>query len=618
VPSQSNGACDFDSDGLVNSVDPDDDNDCVNDTEDINDYDAESDTDFDGISDAQECVNNTDALDQCDPSAVFGGCDFDGDGQTNSQDADDDNDCVADAADVDDFNTNSDNDFDGLTDGEECLAGSDPLDACDPDPNSLACTGEDEDGDGFIANAPVDSPLFDPNDDDACIPSNIVGACDFDNDGLVNSVDADDDNDGVNDNDDINSYDPNSDTDGDGITDDVETGDDATYNAGVDSNPLDTDTDDDGLADGIEDADKDGQVDQDETDPVSNDTDEDSLLDGEEDANKNGVVDPGESDPRKADDDNDGILTIDEDTNGNDDVTDDDTDLDGIPDYMDPDPFAFLRIKAFLQGPFVSSTGLMNDVLRTKLHADGSRYIPLTEPFSGLTLPNGSKPFVHMGSGGETIQPSVLEVSGPNAIVDWVFIELRSKLNPANRLLTRAALLQRDGDIVDLDGVSPVVFKAKTDQYYVAVRHRNHLGAMTAQAYGITRDKANALLLDFTTSALATYVSPTTPTALSQKTVGNYKVLWAGNANMDNKVIYQGSGSDRDGIFFDVYLDPNNPNGNFNFIGHNYRASDTNMDGRYIYQGSGNDVDQMIFFNVLTHPNNPTGSINFIIYQQLP
>ncbi len=618
VPNNTVGACDFDSDGMVNSVDNDDDNDCVGDLMDINAYNAQSDTDFDGISDANECQANTDPLDKCDPTAIFGTCDFDNDGQANNQDDDDDNDCVNDSTDSDDFDSASDTDLDGVTDASECQNGTDAENPCDPNPNSLACTGTDNDHDGFIANAPTNSPLFDSNDANPCIPSMEVGACDFENDGQINSVDADDDNDGVNDTDDIGPFDPNSDTDGDGITDNVETGGDAAYNAGVDSNPLDTDTDDDGLADGIEDNDHDGVVDNGETDPVSNDTDEDSLNDNLEDENLNGQVDPGESDPINADDDNDGILTIDEDTNGNNNVADDDTDLDGTPDFMDPDPFAFLRLKAYLQASLVTSTGLMDDKLRTKLDDTGKRYIPLTEPFTALTASNGTKPFTHLGSGGETIQPSVLEVSGPNAIVDWVFIELRSKLNPVNRLLTRAALLQRDGDIVDLDGVSPVVFKAKIDDYYIALRHRNHLGVMTAQAKTITRDRVNAQYVDFTNPTTPTYVNPITPTALAQKTMGNFKALWGGNANMDNRVYFQGAAADRNEIFFGVFYDPGNTNGNFNYIVHGYKSTDTNMDGKTIYQGTGNDVDGLIFFNVLLHPNNVLNAINFTILQQIP
>lgn len=612
VPNTAAGVCDFDQDGLANNVDQDDDNDCVEDAQDVNDYNVNSDSDNDGIADGVECQAGSNPLDKCDPNSTFGVCDFDNDGQINSQDADDDNDCVNDVNDVSDFDPQSDSDLDGISDAAECQAGSDPLNPCDPNPNSLACTGTDLDGDGFIANAPTNSPLFDPNDNDPCIPDHTVGACDFDGDGLKNSVDMDDDNDGVADNEDVDDFNKNSDSDGDGITDNVETGNDGIYNAGIDSNPLDTDTDDDGLADGLEDKNHNGTVDQGETDPVSNDTDEDGLTDNQEDINLNGVVDTGESDPTNGDDDNDGILTIDEDTNGNGNVLDDDTDLDGIPDFRDPDPFAFVKLKAYLQGPLVTSTGLMNDKLRTTLDDNGKPYIPLTEPYTGLTLPTGAKPFVHLGGGGETIQPSVLQVTGPNAIVDWVFLELRSKTTPSSRLLTRSALIQRDGDIVDLDGVSPVVFKAKTDDYYLAVRHRNSLGVMTGQPITVSRIKANAPFVDFTSPNTATYgVNP-------QKIMGNYRALWGGNANMDRRVVYQGSGGDRDFIFFDVFLDPNNTGSSFNFIGHGYKTSDTDDNGNYIFQGSGNDVDNMIFFNVLQHPGNTSVVTNFIIYEQLP
>ncbi|MBI5917422.1 MAG: hypothetical protein HY842_18800, partial [Bacteroidetes bacterium] len=421
----------------------------------------------------------------------------------------------------------------------------------------------------------------------------------------------DDDNDGVNDDNDVDDFNKNSDSDGDGITDDVETGGDASYNAGVDSNPLDTDTDDDGLADGLEDSNQNGSVDEGETDPSSNDSDDDGLLDNEEDANLNGQMDPGESDPTNPDDDNDGILTVDEDTNGSGDVTDDDTDLDGIPDYMDPDPFVFVSMKAFLQGPFVASAGMMHDSLRVTLNGNGSRYVPLTEPYTNLTL-LGGHPFVHLGGGGETIHPNILNVTGPNAIVDWVFLELRSKSDPTYEVFTRAALLQRDGDIVDLDGVSPVVFRAKTDDYYIALRHRNHLGVMTAAPISLTRDKPNAVYIDFSSPSTLTWGTN------SQKTVGSVNVLWAGNADANSVLIYQGANADRDFIFFDVFLDEENPNGSFNHIGHGYRNSDTNMDGKFIYQGIGNDVDNMIFFNVLFYPGNVGSVINYIVNQQLP
>ncbi|MEZ4934959.1 MAG: hypothetical protein R2788_22870 [Saprospiraceae bacterium] len=402
-------------------------------------------------------------------------------------------------------------------------------------------------------------------------------------------------------------YDVNTDSDADGILDNVETGGDCSYDVGIDTDPLSNDSDGDGILDGIEDENHNGILDEGETDPLDTDTDDDSLPDNFEDANLNGVVNQGESDPTNPDDDNDGVLTAEEDTNGDGDVTNDDTDLDGIPDYLDPDPFVFLQIYAYLQGPLDENTGLMKDGLRTSLDVDGNRLIPLTEPFTGLEPLPSQKPFKHQGGGGETIHASILDVEGNNAIVDWVFVELRSKTDPYYTILTRSALLQRDGDVVDLDGVSPVVFRAKTDEYFIVLRHRNHLGVITATPFGLTRDKASPVTIDFTDPNTPTY------TEYMRKISNNGQIamLWAGNADGNDRLVYQGAGADRDYIFFEIYLDPENTNGSLNHISKGYSTADTNMDGKTIYLGSGNDIDKEIFFNILLHPLNPTAFTNF-------
>ena len=65
----------------------------------------------------------------------------------------------------------------------------------------------------------------------------------MDGDGIINQLDEDDDSDGVLDVDDVDPHDPNSDSDGDGITDDIESGDNDIYDADFDTNPLDADSD---------------------------------------------------------------------------------------------------------------------------------------------------------------------------------------------------------------------------------------------------------------------------------------------------------------------------------------------------------------------------------------
>lgn len=132
------------------------------------------------------------------------------------------------------------------------------------------------------------------------------------------------------------------DTDGDGIADDIDTDDDNDGTPDVDDAfPLDpnedTDTDGDRIGDNEDqDDDNDGILDADDTyprDAMPIDTDGDGLTDTEEDINNNGSLSDDDTDndgiPNylDTDDDNDGIPTKDELTIDN--------DCDGVPDYND-------------------------------------------------------------------------------------------------------------------------------------------------------------------------------------------------------------------------------------------------------------------------------------------
>jgi hypothetical protein len=151
-----------------------------------------------------------------------------------------------------------------------------------------------------------------------------------------------------------------------------------------------------------------------------------------------------------------------------------------------PDGLCILRVSPVinLQGAYDPTNGLMPDHLRT------NTVIPLTEPYAGLG-------YVHVGGGGsEEVDPSIFDISGPDAIVDWVFLELRDKSNPAAVIATRSALLQRDGDVVDIDGESPPAFSnLPSDDYYLVVKHRNHLGIMSASPLALSE---TTTIVDFT------------------------------------------------------------------------------------------------------------------------
>jgi len=231
------------------------------------------------------------------------------------------------------------------------------------------------------------------------------------------------------------------------------------------------------------------------------------------------------------------------------------------------DPFIALDIKTFLKGPYDDATGLMRDDLRTAL------YIPIQEPYAAIG-------FTHQGSGGgEEVDPTVLFNSGDDAIVDWVFVELRDDIDNTVVLETKSALLQRDGDIVDLDGVSSLSFPTADGDYFVSVRHRNHLPVCTRNVVTLSDDPT---LVDFT--------DPTTQTfgVNATEDIGGTMVMWSGNCIPDDAVKYVGAANDRDMILIRIGGSiPTNT-----AIG--YEMGDVTMDGIVKYVGSDNDRDAIL------------------------
>ena len=188
VPDNNAGSCDRDQDGLANTeetlygTNPDD-----------------ADTDDDGINDGSE-VNGTpssDPLDPCDPNPNAQACDRDGDGLDEDEE--------------EEHNTNpedADTDDDGIHDGDEVDNGSDPTDACDPNPNATACdpNAADVDQDSTPDNS-------DTSPSDPCVPNVNAKPCDKDEDGLTNAEEAE-----------IGTDPSDPDTDGDGVLDSADSG----------------------------------------------------------------------------------------------------------------------------------------------------------------------------------------------------------------------------------------------------------------------------------------------------------------------------------------------------------------------------------------------------------
>ena len=236
-----------------------------------------------------------------------------------------------------------------------------------------------------------------------------------------------------------------------------------------------------------------------------------------------------------------------------------------------------LALKMMLEGAFDSGTGRMRDDLRI------ASLIPSTEPYTALGFPQASD------GGGEVLQAGVTSIIGDNAIVDWVQVELRNSVTPSNIVATRPALVQRDGDVVAEDGISPISVLAPGGNYHVAVRHRNHMGAMTASPLALS---TATTAIDFTSLATGTYGTQ------AVKTVGSVNVLWMGNVVRDAGLKYTGSGNDRDPILIRVgSTTPNN-------TASGYYVEDCTLNGSVRYTGSGNDRDPVLVNVGSTVPTN--------------
>jgi len=257
---------------------------------------------------------------------------------------------------------------------------------------------------------------------------------------------------------------------------------------------------------------------------------------------------------------------------------------------------AQLAAKIFLQGAYQSSTGLMRDQLRTR------SLIPLTEPYSEMAG------FSHVIGGGESVgMLGDFDYSGGNDdIVDWVFLEIRDDVDAI--VSTRSALLQRDGDIVDVGGNnSAVSFQGVAlGEYTVLVRHRNHLGVKSAAS--VTMGPGTTAIYDFTTAA-------TQAVGGDQPEIGaGLFGMWSGDVDGNGSVRYLNSvfpliPSDALGILFNPLN--NVPNATLN----TYSRYDVNMDGSVRYLNSvvppaASDA-LYILFNTLDNIPNSTKTINY-------
>ena len=247
--------------------------------------------------------------------------------------------------------------------------------------------------------------------------------------------------------------------------------------------------------------------------------------------------------------------------------------------------FVYLGSKAYLQGAYNNLTGLMDDKLRTPV-----QFLPLNDPYSTSTYATNFQHIHHPIS--ESINNEVLsdQLNDSNNIVDWVFLELRNQNTIGNSILaTRSALIQKDGDIVDTDGKSPVTFNyIPQGNYALSVRHRNHLALSLnpANAMTLTENKSTAFtsnLIDLSTiPAAQIYGTSNGYASAPHPMLSNIRLMWSGNTNGNNNVRYSGFANDRSTILSDLN------NNEYNILTGYYRA-DLNMNGTVNYSDTNSD-----------------------------
>jgi hypothetical protein len=143
-------------------------------------------------------------------------------------------------------------------------------------------------------------------------------------------------------------------------------------------------------------------------------------------------------------------------------------------------------VLVYLEGPFSGSA------MNTGLNASG--VIPLAQPYNTV-------PWSYSGT--ETV------TTIPNTdVVDWVLVELRDAANAASatastRVARQAAFLLKNGTVVGLDGTTNLQFNNSiTQQLYIVIWHRNHLGVLSANALSQT---GGVYSYDFSTAMTQAY-----------------------------------------------------------------------------------------------------------------
>ena len=144
-----------------------------------------------------------------------------------------------------------------------------------------------------------------------------------------------------------------------------------------------------------------------------------------------------------------------------------------------------VELKVFLEGSFEETE------MTTALNNGG--LLPLYQPYN-------MEPWYYYGTESVAVMPA--------DVVDWVLVELRDATSAANatldtRFARQAGLLLSNGNIVDTDGYSPLLFyNSVSNSLFVVTLHRNHLAILSANEVSFSGENYT---YDFTTSSGQAY-----------------------------------------------------------------------------------------------------------------
>ena len=253
-----------------------------------------------------------------------------------------------------------------------------------------------------------------------------------------------------------------------------------------------------------------------------------------------------------------------------------------------------LAPKVYLQGAAINPYAGEESLMRDDLHRDN--IIPVNSPYAD----------------GIALDPGIFSVLDQNALVDWVWVELRDAADNTTVVASKSALLQRDGDILD-ENYQTLSFTIPFGDYYIAIQHRNHLGVMTNVTVPLSDASTTT---NFTDGSIATYGNN------AQTTYGmpsGISAMWAGDVNEDGKVNLIGSPNDSNTIRDLILNDPINlPIQFYGFNVTGYNNADVNLSGGTQIIGSNNDAN-LVRDNILNHPINTFIQFyGFNITEQLP